>query len=196
MFDSHTNLHHSQTHNEPGYFGSCLTPILIYIILKHRQQSLLPLLGLTPILIYIILKRRCWISSRSTRLTPILIYIILKPKSYRPHQSRGLTPILIYIILKHGLFSVGLPVFDSHTNLHHSQTRRCSSIWSFRFDSHTNLHHSQTTWDCPNNINCLTPILIYIILKQPSYIVCMFASLTPILIYIILKHDVCTLTGY
>ena len=77
-FDSHTNLHHSQTLYGITRLSASLTPILIYIILKlpHGVQELL--CRLTPILIYIILKLPHGVQELLCRLTPILIYIILK----------------------------------------------------------------------------------------------------------------------
>ena len=78
--------------------------------------------------------------------------------------------------------------FDSHTNLHHSQTSPAAVSRRKRFDSHTNLHHSQTIMAYLRNGYGLTPILIYIILKPGSMTLSLLKGLTPILIYIILKR--------
>lgn len=56
MFEHHTNLHHSQTILRCMLAGPCLSPILIYIILKLATDMLSTSAGLSTILIYIILK--------------------------------------------------------------------------------------------------------------------------------------------
>ena len=78
-------------------------------------------------------------------------------------------------------------MFESHTNLHHSQTVWVHEVHSGGFESHTNLHHSQTRGIQRPYSGGLSPILIYIILKPIAQSLKCWIGLSPILIYIILK---------
>ena len=122
-FESHTNLHHSQT----------------YCSATTRQHT--------------------FESHTNLHHSQTTISALNAATAFESHTNLHHSQTVLYSVTV--TFS-----FESHTNLHHSQTTISALNAATAFESHTNLHHSQTLWLPDAAPHCLSPILIYIILKR------------------------------